>query len=181
MAKSTGLAVLALIVALGALGFGVFSVVVGGPQGPPGQDGLDGVNGIDGVDAVRNTWYKFHYSSAYTNPISTVIPISQLLINFTVNSGESVYFHFNTWATVDAGVNSFIQFNFYLDGNMLAGPQYPWWVIRTTAASIEAPISLQMSLDTVTAGAHNVTISIFGSDVNNEIFSSTLLVQTYIP
>ena len=64
---------------------------------------------------------------------------------------------------------------------MLAGPTYPWWVIRTSADNIEAPISCQLSLDTVTAGAHNVSISIFGSDVDNNVFSSTLMVQTYIP
>ena len=64
---------------------------------------------------------------------------------------------------------------------MLSGPTYPWWVIRTTADRTEAPVSCQLSLDTVTAGAHNVTISIYGNDVDNDIFSSTLLVQTYIP
>ena len=68
-----------------------------------------------------------------------------------------------------------------LDGVSLSGPTYPWWVMRTTGDGIEAPISCQLSLDTVAAGAHNVTISIFGSDINNNIFSSTLFVQTYIP
>jgi len=173
MSKSSGLAVLALIVALGALGLGVYQIIFA--PAPPGQDGQDG------VDAVRNTWYDFHYAATYTNPTSTVIPIDQLLINYTVSSGESVYFHFNTWAEVDTGVNIYIQFNFVLDGVMLSGPTYPWWVFRTNADSIEAPISCQLSLDTVTSGAHNVTISIFGNDVDNNIFSSTLLVQTYIP
>jgi len=68
-----------------------------------------------------------------------------------------------------------------LDGIVLSGPAHPWWSIRTMGDRIDVPISLQMALDTVSAGAHNVTISIFGSDINNEIFSSTLLVQTYIP
>ncbi len=167
MAKSSGLAILALIIALGALGLGIYQMIF--PASAAGGSG------------IKNTWYDFHYSATHTNPISTIITVDPLTIDFTVGSGESVYFHFNTWADVDAGVNSYIQFNFVLDGVMLSGPTYPWWVIRTTAASIEAPISCQLSLDAVTAGAHNVTISIFGSDIDNNIFSSTLMVQTYIP
>lgn len=176
MAKSSGLAVLALLIAIGALGIGIYQLIF--VEGPPGQDGVDG---IDGIDAVRNTWYDFHYTETPTNPASTFITVDQLTINFTVSSGESVYFHFNTWADVHAGASSYIQFNFVLDGVRLSGPTYPWWTIRTTGDRIEVPISCQLSLDTVTAGAHNVTISIFGNDINNDIFSSTLFVQTYIP
>jgi len=168
MSKSSSLAVLALIVALGALGLGVYQLIfVPAPTAAP--------------SGIRNTWYDFHYSTAYTNPVSTIIPVDQLLINFTVNSGESVYFHFNTWASVDTGVNSLIQLNFVLDGTWLSGPQYPWWALITANDSIDVPVSLQMSLDTVTVGAHNVSISIYGNYVGNSIFSSTLLVQTYIP
>ena len=170
MSKSSGLAVLALIVALGALGLGVYQIIfVPAPTAATAPSG------------IRNTWYDFHYSTVFTNPVSTIIPVDQLLINFTVNSGESVYFHFNTWASVDAGVNSLIQLNFILNGTWLSGPQYPWCVLLTAADSIEVPVSLQMSLDTVTVGAHNVSISIYGNDAGNSIFSSTLLVQTYIP
>ncbi|MEE9378296.1 MAG: hypothetical protein V3V33_09705 [Candidatus Lokiarchaeia archaeon] len=179
MAKSSGLAVLALLIAGGALGLGMYQLIF--VEGPPGADGQDGVDGIDGVDAVRNTWYDFHYTATYTNPTSTIITVDPLTIDFNVSSGESVYFHFNTWADVDAGANSYIQFNFVLDGVILSGPTYPWWVIRTTSDRIEVPISCQLSLDTVTAGAHNATISIVGSDIDNNIFSSTLFVQTYVP
>ena len=167
MAKSSGLAVLALLIAIGALGLGVYQMFFAAPT----EEG----------SGIKNTWYDFHYASAATNPTSTIITVDQLTIDFTVSSGESVYFHFNTWAEVDAGVNSYIQLNFVLDGVMLSGPIHPWWVIRTEGNSIEAPISCQLSLDTVSAGAHNVTISIFGNDIDNNIFSSTLLVQTYVP
>ncbi len=167
MAKSSGLAVLALLIALGALGIGVYQLIFAAPAA--------------GGSGVKNTWYDFHYGETTTNPISTIIIVDQLTIDFTVSSGESIYFHFNTRAEVAAGANSYIQFNFVLDGVRLSGPTYPWWVIRTTADSIEVPISCQLSLDTVTAGAHNATISIFGSDSANNIFSSTLMVQTYIP
>ncbi|MFX1310516.1 MAG: hypothetical protein ACFFB6_13940 [Promethearchaeota archaeon] len=167
MAKSSGLALAALIIAIGALGLGIYQVVL--VIAPPVESG------------IKHTWYAFHYSAVPTNPITTTITVDQLTIDFTVSSGESVYFHLNTWADVDAGANQYIQINFVLDGVQLSGPTYPWWVIRTTASRIEVPISCQLSLDTVTAGAHNATINIYGSDIDNDISSSTLLVQTYIP
>jgi len=135
----------------------------------------------DEESCIKKTWYKFDYAAKNTNPISTQIIIDTLTIDFTVKSGESVYFLFNTQASVDAGSNSYIQLNFVLDGVLLSGPAHPWWTIRTMGDRIDVPISLQISLDTVAAGDHNVTIAIFGSDIDNEIFSSTLLVQTYVP
>ena len=167
MAKSSGLAVLALLIAVGALGLGVYQMF----SAVPGDEG----------SGIKNTWDKSHYSPLYTNPTGTLLPVSQLTINFTVSSGEHVYFYFNTWAVVYAGVNSYIEFHFMLDGALLSSPPYPWWVFRTFGDRIESPISCQLSHDNVTAGAHYVTISISGSDVNNNIRSSTLIVQTYIP
>ncbi len=171
MAKSSGLAVLALLFAIGALGIGIYQMIFAVPAETPAEDG----------SGVKNTWYNFHYSTEYTNPTSTIIPIEELTINFTISPGESVYFHFNTWAEVVTGPNKLIQFEFMLDGVRLSGPTYPWWLFRTDGARIEAPLSCQLSLDTVTAGAHNVTISIFGNDINNNIQASTLFVQTYVP
>lgn len=167
MVKSSGLALAALIMAIGALGIGIYQIVL--IVAPPIESG------------IKHTWYDFHYAAVPTNPATTTITVDQLTIDFTVSSGEYVYFLFNTWADVAAGANQYIQINFVLDGVQLSGPTYPYWVIRTTASRIEVPISCQLSLDTVTPGAHNVTINIFGSDINNDIFSSTLLVQTYIP
>ncbi len=91
MAKSTGLAVFALIIAIGALGLGAYQVfLVSAPTtAPTGEE-----------SGIRNTWYDFHYASEYTNPTLTSIPIDQLLINFTVNSGESAFFLFSTHARV---------------------------------------------------------------------------------
>ena len=167
MAKSSGLAVLALLVAIGALGLGVYQIFFA-------------VTPADEGSGIKKTWYKFNYGVKNTNPISTQIIIDTLTIDFTVKSGENVYFLFNTQASVDAGSNSYIQLNFVLDGVLLSGPAHPWWTIRTMGDRIDVPISLQISLDTVAAGDHNVTIAIFGSDIDNEIFSSTLLVQTYV-
>lgn len=178
MAKSTGLAIFALIIGAGGLGLGAFTMVnfqvIEGPEGPEGQDGVDAVSGI------TNVWSDFYYLPTDTNPVSQVIPIDQLLINFTVNSGESAFFLFSTYATVVAGAPSFILFNFLLDGSILSSPQYPERILETWGTRIDAPVSFHLALETISAGAHNISIGIYGSDVSNTIFSSTLLVQTYI-
>ena len=167
MAKSSGLAVFALIIAIGALGLGAYQVFfVSAPTSEKSR--------------ITNTWYDFHYAAEKTSPASTQLPIDQLLINFTVNSGESAFFLFSTFATVYAGTPSYIQLNFALDGAPLSGPQYPWWVFETFGSRLSAPVSFHIALETISHEAHNVSIFIYGNNVNNEIFSSTLLVQTYI-
>ena len=76
MSKSSGLAIVALLIALGALGLGLYQIFF--VEAPTDED-----------SGVRNTWYDFHYASVPISPASTPISVDQLLINFTVNSGES--------------------------------------------------------------------------------------------
>jgi len=168
MAKSTSLAVFALIIAIGALGLGAYQVFfISAPTSPD--------------SGISNTWSDFHYAYVYTNPISpTWIPVDQLLINFTVNPGESAFFLFSTFATVQAGYFSSLQLNFVLDGVVLAAPTHPSWTLLTNGTLIEAPVSFHYVLETISAGAHNLSIHITGSNIGNNIVSSTLLVQTII-
>ena len=163
MSKSSGLAVLALLVGVSALGLGAYQLLFATPT--------------DTKSGIKNTWYSFDKTSHYAGQAPLDIAIDSLLINFTVKSGESVYFHFNTMLHVSQG-ERFI-FNFVLDNVILGGSPYPNWTIERTNNTL--PISLQLSLDTVSAGAHNVTIGIYSRDATNYISSSTLLVQTYVP
>jgi len=167
------LAVFALIIAIGALGLGVYQVFfVSGPTGPTGPAGED--------SSIRNTWSDHHYASVKTNPTLTWIHADQLLINFTVNTGESAFFLFSTLATVQAGVPKYMYLNFAVDGVRLSGPAHPWYIFQTQGEVIRAPISFHYVFETISAGAHNLSIHIYGNDLSNDIFSSTLLVQTFI-
>lgn len=165
MAKSTGLAAVALIIAIGALGLGVYQVFfVSAPTG--------------GDSGVKNSWSDLFYTSVDTNPVSTWIPVDQLLINFTVNTGESAFFLFSTLVTVQAGTS--MTLNFALDGVRLTGPPHPWWVVQATGTLIQTPISFHYTLETISAGIHNLSIHIFGGNIGNGIFASTLFAQTII-
>jgi len=167
MAKSNGLAVFALIIAIGALGLGIYQVFFVSAPTSTGS-------------GISNTWSDFHYASVDTNPVSILVHVDELLINFTVNPGESALFLFSTYATVQAGTPSFIQFKFALDGVALGGPEHPYWLFETLGDRMHAPVSFHYVLETISAGAHNVSIFIVGNNINNDIFSSTLIVQTII-
>lgn len=167
MAKSTIIAVLALSLALGGLG-GLGLVMYQTFFAVPASSG------------IKNTWYKYYNSSIYTNPVSTQIVIDELLIEFSIDVGESVYFLFNTEAIVDNAAT--MQINFVLDGTLLDGPSYPCCILTTLGNMIAVPVSLQMSLSTLTVGLHTITIQIYGTtSIFNRIFYNTFLVQTYIP
>ncbi len=167
MAKSSSLAIFALIVAFGALGLGVYQIYfVSAPTG--------------GDSGIRNVWSDYYYTSVKTNPADTWIPVDELLINFTVNTGESAFFLFSTLGTVQAGVPSYMYLSFALDGVRLSGPAHPWYIFQTQGEVIRAPISFHYVFETISAGAHNLSIQIWGNDLSNEIFASTLLVQTII-
>ena len=171
MTKSSALAVLALLIAIGALGLGVYHIFFAVPVAPTEE-----------ASGIKNTWYQSTIgTSYYTNPAFTYIPIDDLIINFTVSSGESVYFLFNAEATVQSGPFRWIYFYFELDGVRLEEPTYPEWSLSSYNARVSAPISCQLSLDSVSAGAHNATIIIRGNDNVNYIYTSILLIQTYIP
>ncbi len=160
MSKSSVLAVLALIVGASGVGLGAYQILLVTPS----QSG------------IKNTWYSFDKDSHYAGQAPLDIAIDSLLIIFSVSSGESVYLHFNTMLHVPGSV-SFI-FNFVVDSVILLGSLYPDWIIEQTNSTLA--VSLQLSLDSVSAGVHNVTIGIYSRDAVNYISSSSLLVQTYI-
>ncbi|MFX1529132.1 MAG: hypothetical protein ACFFB4_16280 [Promethearchaeota archaeon] len=129
---------------------------------------------------IQNTWFSYDPNMYATNPTSTDIFLDALTVNFTVNSGESVYFLFNTYAVVTGGGLTAIQFNFVLDGLKKGPPTYPELIYASNGADQYGSVTLQIT-SVISAGFHNLTISIMGSYVGNGIRDSTLLVQTYIP
>ena len=165
MAKGKGLVVLALLIGISGLGLGIYSLVF-----PQVQTG-----------GIQKTWFIYDSWPHFTLPTSTVIPIDDLTINFTVNSGESVYFLFKTHGYLVSGSPSQLTINFVLDGISVNSPEYPDAIFSSySVGTTSGSIILQMATDKISPGYHNITISIWGNLINS-IDESTLLVQTYIP
>jgi len=168
MSNGKGLGILALLIGISGLGLGVYTLVV--PQ----------VQVVDTNFGIQNTWFKYDSGTYATNPIGTDIFLDPLTINFTVNSGESVYFLFNTFALVSGAGLASIQFRFVLDGSIKGPPTYPEVYLASDGVAQYSSVTLQIS-KVISVGFHNLTISIIGSDSTNGIKDSTLLVQTFIP
>ena len=170
MSKSSIIAFLALILGVAGLGMGFYSIFT--------MQNLQLQNLPK--SGIQKTWYLFESTPYYTNPVLTSIDIDDLLINFTVNSGESVYFLFSSRYYLFPTPNSEIFINFVLDGNGLYSPVYPSGWYRSDD-EVRGDATLVLSTDTIPPGNHNVTIRIRGSSAANSIIGSTFLIQTFIP
>jgi hypothetical protein len=157
--------VLALIIALGALGIGIYQIgfILFVPEENHG---------------ITNVWSDFYLNYEYTDPASSYINVDDLLINFTVDSGESVLFLLDTRVTVlDL---SYVTIYFSLDGVTLTSPDYPFKRITANGCVLEISVSFHLVSDIFSPGAHNVSIIIYGTHNSNSISISTLIVQTYV-
>lgn len=169
MSNGKGLGILALLVGISGLGLGIYTLIV--PQ----------VQVVDTNFGIQNTWFNYDPTSYATSSVGVDIVIDALTINFTVNSGESVYFLFNTFAVVTGGGSpTAIQFNFVLDGLIKGPPAYPELYFASDGPDQYGSVTLQIA-KIISTGSHNVTISIKGSYAGNGIRDCTLIVQTYIP
>lgn len=166
MSSGKGLGIIALLIAISGLGLGIYTLVF-----PAVQDTNFG---------IQNTWFSYDPNMYATNPTGTDIVIDSLTINFTVHSGESVYFLFNTFAIVTGGSPPAVQINFVLDGLKKSPPNYPEVVFGSDGASHYGSVTLQIA-KIISSGMHNVTVCIISGYVSNGIRDCTLLVQTYIP
>ena len=126
---------------------------------------------------IRNVWVDYYHGSVNTFPTSQDIWVDDLLINFTVNSGESVLFLFDTQALISYGTSLYIYFSLY--GVKLSG-NYPFRHLVDDQSNMMTPISFHLVSNTISPGAHNVSIIIYGTYAYNEISKSTLLVQTFV-
>ncbi|MFX0004132.1 MAG: hypothetical protein ACFE9C_08110 [Candidatus Hodarchaeota archaeon] len=167
MSNGKGLTILALLIGISGLGLGVYTVVF--PK-------------VDTNFGIQNTWFNYDSNAMgyATSPPGTDIVLDALTINFTVNSGESVYFLFNTFAIITVGSPGLIQINFVLDGVKKGPPAYPEVIFGSDGSTQYGSVTLQIA-KIISTGFHNLTIVIVGTDASNGIKDCTLLVQTYIP
>ena len=178
MSKSSGLAVFALIIALGALGVGVYQIFfVSTPTGD--QSG------------IVNTWHKLLLNTIDVN--STYEPIDPLNTTIEVNSGEWVYVSFASNAKLDPADTLRHALILYIgiDGDLTApGFIYEEDLDGVTEDQIEwIPLSFYAIFKDLDPGTHVISIHVailynpcpgqIGGETSN--MGSSLLIQTLIP
>ena len=172
MGKSSGLAVLALLIGIGGLGLGAYSFFIFSGQIADVEDQF-------AERAIVDMRYA-EYLEDYT-PSAIDVNESIITINFHVNAGEQVYFLFITRAIIYSySLESFMRFTFSIDGVILDKPYViaggrnidEWWLYF--------PVALQYSTPGLSEGSHSVSAMILSSYSSNFVRQSTFLVQTYV-
>jgi len=163
MAKRSGLAVLALIIALGALGIGGYSFIL--------------VQMGSGVHRTYNDENKSTYTSTAED---TWYAIPDLSVSFQVDGAEHVYFSFTCYASLTPS-SSICRMNFRLFIDSVAADDSLITVGGTSMpANTLLSVSLQYFETAIGAGIHTVVVQTM-RECDGFIDNCYLLVQTYTP
>ena len=111
-------------------------------------------------------------------------PNTGLLVDFTVNAGETVYFSYVAIAGIDdsSAPTSGIYFRFVIDGIRLYSP---YALIRRynddggDADGRRVSVVLQHYNSSIAAGQHNVTVSFMGDYSADSVLEQTLFVHVF--
>ena len=172
MGKSSGLAILALLVGIGGLGLGAYSYFIFSGQ-------IEDLTDQFAERAVIDMWYA-EYLEDWT-PSVVDSNESVITVNFQVNAGEKVYFLFITRAIIYSNiVETYMRFTFNIDGVILNKPYTIAGGRNIDETWVYIPVALQYSIASLTAGNHSVSAMVLKEYASNFIRQSTFLVQTYI-
>ena len=165
MGKSSGLAVFALLVALGALGLGIYQLIFAtGPAGPPGADG------VDGIDAITNTWYDYVDSDGIG---SSGEGIAGLFLTINLTSDEYLYISFTCTFECDGLI---AEIRILIDDAVTNG--YAKETRDSNAGWEWFSMAIQHVNNTLAAGTHTISVWARGSDPSNYVTNCVLFVQT---
>ena len=178
MSKSSGLAVFALIIALGALGLGVYQIFF---VSEPSVD----------ESGLVNTWHNLLLNTVDVN--STYEPIDQLNTTIEVNNGEWVYVSFAGNAKLDPTdtLRHSLILYFAIDGDLQTpGFVYEENLDNATEDDVEwIPVSFYAMFKDLDPGSYVVSIYVSVAYNTcpaqiggvNSFMGSSLLIQTLIP
>ena len=166
--SGSGLAVFALILGFVAIGIGGYNFYT--------QLISDG-------DEIGNTWYDSEPDFFTVMPAYSYVTFTDLTIDFSIKSGESVYISYNGYIFMrlnspNTGPTS-IEIYFSLDGQRLESPHIEAQDYYDGSTYLRFPASFQYYNSSLNPGDHTITIVLYGSFNINGVFDSTLFVQTF--
>jgi hypothetical protein len=162
MAKRSGLAIIALLFALGGVSIGVFSYI-----------------SLLTEPGVHRTYYDNRITDYTTAGEDSWSDIPDISITFQVDAGESVHFLFTCRALlIPVTAITYMHFGLKIDGVVIMESRTT--VGPTTAAitNMYFSVSLQYSDSALSAGTHTVVVETM-RECNGEIDNCALMVQTY--
>ena len=105
----------------------------------------------------------------FTDPVLTVIALTNLTIEFDLNSTSDIIanFHFSGYLWDDSGIHIYI----WLDSVI---PSSPFYRISANASSMNIEDSILKIFPNVTTGSHEINIGVVGYHPGNYIFDRNL-------
>ena len=182
MEKGSAIAILILLI--GVAGFGYLYYDSKQPTPPSPIESLYILEKITPQPGIVRTWSD---TTSLMRLLGSITPYNidpDIAINFTVNSGESVYFSFVCLGYIvpNSATNGYLGFRFCIDGI----EDYPSCYAGANSSS--GPVYISISLQNVTSllapGSHNITIYYiweYLDSASSWIASRSLVVQTLIP
>ena len=163
MGKGSGLAVVALILALGGLGIGGYMLITN--MTTPG---------------VHRSYYDERTTNYTSGSEDTWYDIPDISINFQVDAGESVHFLFTCRANLVAS-SGLVYMHFVLNVDDFRVVQSQATVGHNEGATINTisfSVALQFTNTTMSAGVHTVVVEHM-RECSGFIDNCALFVQTY--
>ena len=128
----------------------------------------------------QNSWYKYIGPAFNSDPSGTYLTFTGLMIEFELGPNESVYFSFTSGSHIEPVLPgpawSRIFVFFIVDGITQAEPSAEVGMYGGSFTQ-SYMVHLQTVRADLSAGAHNVTVRIYGESTANYIWKSTLFVQ----
>ena len=134
------------------------------------------------VPPTGNQWYDFSSSTEYMSSGEAWDTITSISIDFTVGSGETVYFSFVGIVLFDdSSGDTYVEIKFSVDGIIWYSPSV---VVRryntVTPGGMRLSVALQHYNTTMSSGSHTVTIAFRGDHTTDALVQSqSLFVQTF--
>ena len=132
--------------------------------------------------STGNQWYDFSSSVEYMSPGEAWDTSSSISIDFTVVSGQTVYFSYTGHVLLDdTSGDSYVEIKFNVDGIRWYYPYVRVWRYTTvTPGGIQLSVALQHYNTTMPSGSHTVTIAFKGDSTDDALYlSQSLFVQTF--
>lgn len=198
MGKSSGLAVLALLLGIGGLGLGAYSYFIFSGQiaAIEVQNDNSSEEIIDLTDQLVNFTYQIgnltiqravvdmRYAKYLEDWKPSVVNTNEsvITVNFQVNEDEAAYFLFVSRAIIYGYSfgESYMRFTFSIDGVILNKPYVIAGGRSINEDWLYFPVALQYSAIGLTEGSHSVSVMVLSVHTSNLIRQCSILVQTYI-
>ena len=180
MGKSSGLAILALLIGFGGLGLGLYSVFIlpdtiiaqtltqvpTPPSIPPSNP-----------SEIIQIWTKEQPALYYTT--GSYVEVPDMDITITVNAGETVVILFNGNFYGSVGV-LMGGIRFMRDNVLIPNSIRDFNIETTGGIQMANSITAHILIDNLAAGTYEIELQAYGNGVNDRLDNGLLIIYTFI-